>query len=92
MPNTPQLPGADLSFASADSLEHQEAIERLDRLQQQYDLLQRRIHRVEEGSEPEDGSSLTVLRMRLDGLQQDLERQRRRASGPCCNCGGGCRG
>lgn len=92
MPTTPQLSGADLSSASPLSLERQEAIERLDRLQQQYDLLQRRIARVETGSEPLDGTSVGALRMRLDGLQQDLERQRRRASGQCCNCGGGCRG
>ncbi len=92
MPATIQLPGAELSSASPSFPERQEAIERLERLQQQYDLLQRRIARVEEGSEPEDGSSLTSLRMRLDGLQQDLERQRRRASGQCCNCGGGCGG
>jgi hypothetical protein len=92
MPTTPQLSGADLSSASPVSLERQEAIERLERLQQQYDLLAARIERVEAGSEPLDGSSLNALRMRLDGLQQDLERQRRRASGQCCNCGGGCRG
>lgn len=92
MPTTYQLSGADLSSASPVSLERREAIERLDRLQQQCDLLQRRIERVEAGSEPLDGSSLNALRMRLDGLQQDLERQRRRASGQCCNCGGGCRG
>ncbi|QEY61269.1 hypothetical protein FXN65_04095 [Metapseudomonas lalkuanensis] len=92
MPATIQLSGADFSSASPASSERQEAIERLERLQQQYDLLQRRIARVEEGSEPLDGSSLTVLHMRLDGLRQDMERQRRRASGQCCNCGGGCRG
>lgn len=74
------------------SAERQQAIERLERLQQQYDLLQRRIARVEEGSEPLDGSSLIILRMRLDGLRRDMERQYRRARGQCCNCGGGCRG
>ncbi|AYF88465.1 hypothetical protein SA496_02060 [Pseudomonas sp. JS3066] len=92
MPATNLSSGADFSSASSLSPERQEAIERLDRLQQQYDLLQRRIARVEEGSEPLDGSSLSALHMRLDGLSQDLERQRRRASGQCCNCGGGCRG
>ncbi|MCO6059536.1 hypothetical protein NG726_23055 [Pseudomonas sp. MOB-449] len=92
MPATLKPSGADFQSASSPSPDRQEAIERLGRLQQQYDLLQRRIQRVEEGSEPDDGSSLTSLRMRLDGLQQDLERQRRRASGQCCNCGGGCRG
>ncbi|MDE3738315.1 MULTISPECIES: hypothetical protein [Pseudomonas] len=92
MPATTQMPGADFSSALSVSPERQEAVERLERLQQQYELLQRRIARVEEGSEPLDGSSLTALRMRLDGLREDLERQRRRASGQCCNCGGGCRG
>lgn len=92
MPAKTELSGADLSSASSLSPDRQEAIERLGRLQQQYDLLQRRIQRVEEGSEPDDGSSLASLHMRLDGLRQDLERQRRRASGQCCNCGGGCRG
>ncbi|MFZ6048118.1 hypothetical protein ACFW0H_18590 [Pseudomonas sp. CR3202] len=92
MPATTQLPGADISSASPSIPERREAIERLERLQQQYDLLKDRVARVEEGSEPEDGSSLTVLQMRLDALRQDLERQRRRASGQCCNCGGGCGG
>ncbi|MDH4583560.1 hypothetical protein E8F20_17020 [Pseudomonas sp. BN415] len=92
MPATTQLSGADFLSASSVSPERQEAVERLERLQQQYELLQRRIARVEEGSEPLDGSSLTALHMRLDGLREDLERQRRRASGQCCNCGGGCRG
>lgn len=92
MPATHQSSGADLPSASSLSPEHLDAVERLGRLQQQYDLLQLRIARVEEGSEPLDGSSLTALHMRLEGLRQDLERQRRRASGQCCNCGGGCRG
>ncbi|MFC5697894.1 hypothetical protein ACFPU0_20325 [Pseudomonas sp. GCM10022186] len=92
MPATIQSPGAELASASPSLPERREAIERLERLQQQYDLLQRRVARVEEGSEPLDGSSLAALNMRLDALRQDLERQRRRASGQCCNCGGGCGG
>lgn len=84
--------GAASQAAPVPSPERQDAIERLGRLQHQYDLLQLRIQRVEEGAEPEDGSSLAMLRMRLEGLRQDLDRQRRRASGQCCNCGGGCRG
>jgi len=86
------MSGVGMMPASSISPERLEAIERLGRLQSQLDLLQLRIRRVEEGCEPEDGSSLTMLHMRLDGLLEDLERQRRRASGQCCNCGGGCRG
>ncbi|WP_044872215.1 hypothetical protein [Pseudomonas sp. LFM046] len=92
MSATFQNPGADVTSASPLSVDRREAIERLDHLEQQYDLLQRRVMRVEEGSEPDDGSGLPVLRMRLESLRQDLERQRRRASGQCCNCGGGCGG
>ncbi|BAN46628.1 hypothetical protein [Metapseudomonas resinovorans] len=86
------LSDADFQSAPRLSAERQAANERLERLQQQRELLQRRILRVEEGSEPLDGSSLASLHMRLEGLDQDLERQRRRANGQCCNCGGGCKG
>ena len=85
------LHGTDVQSASTAASEQRLASERLDRLQQQFELLQQRIARVEAGSEPLDGSSLTALKLRRDGLAQDLERQRKRAEGKCCGCGGACR-
>lgn len=78
--------------ASEASPEQALADEYLNRLQQQFELLQQRIRRVEAGSEPLDGSSLRALEMRREGLELELERLRKRAAGKCCGCGGACRG
>ncbi|KAF1052184.1 MAG: hypothetical protein GAK43_02060 [Stenotrophomonas maltophilia] len=54
--------------------------ERLVRLKLQYELLDQRICRVEEGVERPDGS-LAALRMRREGLRHDMESQYRRLAG-----------
>ena len=67
------------------------AAERIARLREQYELLEKRIGRIEQGSEPLDGSSLQALRMRRDGLLQNLQALKapERKEG-CCGCGRAC--
>ncbi|MEE9101019.1 MULTISPECIES: hypothetical protein [Pseudomonas] len=56
------------------------AQERLVRLKLQYELLDQRIGRVEEGVERPDGT-LASLRMRRESLKYDMECQYRRLAG-----------
>ncbi|CDF86402.1 hypothetical protein PKB_5089 [Pseudomonas knackmussii B13] len=58
------------------------AQERLVRLKLQYELLDQRISRVEEGIERPDGS-LAALLMRREGLRHDMESQYRRLGIAC---------
>ncbi|BCG22930.1 hypothetical protein thsps21_58500 [Pseudomonas sp. No.21] len=73
--------------------EARRAEERIARLREQYELLEKRIGRIEQGSEPLDGSSLQALRMRRDGLLQNLQALKapERKEG-CCGCGRACGG
>ncbi|BCD86650.1 hypothetical protein PSm6_30570 [Pseudomonas solani] len=73
--------------------EARRAEERTARLREQYELLEKRIGRIEQGSEPLDGSSLQALRMRRDGLLQNLQALKapERKEG-CCGCGRACKG
>lgn len=65
---------------SQHNAEFLRAQERLVRLKLQYELLDQRIGRVEEGVERPDGT-LASLRMRREGLKYDMECQYRRLAG-----------
>ncbi|CAD5107922.1 DUF465 domain-containing protein [Zestomonas carbonaria] len=55
--------------------------ERLARLQQQYESVDKRIFRVENGIEPLENLSLTALKMHRSGLREDILRLRDRLQG-----------
>lgn len=59
-------------------------------LAEQYEDVDRRIARIENGIERPDGVPVTALKLRRSGLQEDLARQVRKAQGDCCNCGKQC--
>ncbi|MCY1182802.1 hypothetical protein D3C76_604320 [compost metagenome] len=65
------------SSQAPDAKEFRRAQERLVRLKLQYELLDQRIARVEEGIERPDGSIASLL-MRREGLKYDMECQYRR--------------
>ncbi|SDH90347.1 hypothetical protein SAMN05216588_108222 [Pseudomonas flavescens] len=59
-------------------------------LAEQYDDVERRIARIENGIERPDGLPLSALKLQRSGLREDLARQVRKAEGGCCNCGNNC--
>lgn len=57
-----------------------------------YESLGQGICRVEDGSEVMADEALAVLKQRRVDLKDEVARRLKRASGPCCGCGGGCKG
>lgn len=62
------------------------------RLAEEYEALDKRICRIEDGIELLDDVSLSALKLNRVALKDDLARQLKRASGQCCGCGNGCKG
>lgn len=62
------------------------------RLAEEYEALDKRICRIEDGIEMLDDVSLSALKLNRVALKDDLARQLKRASGHCCGCGNGCSG
>ncbi len=61
-------------------------------LAEQYDDVDRRIARIENGIERSDGLPLAALKLRRSGLREDLARHLRKSESSCCNCGKNCAG
>ncbi|MBD9415663.1 DUF465 domain-containing protein [Pseudomonas sp. PDM16] len=59
---------------------------------EEYEVLDKRICRVEDGAELLDDASLGRLKLARVALKDDLARQLRIAAGQCCGCGNGCAG
>ena len=59
------------------------------RLAEEYEALDKRICRIEDGVETLDDAALTALKLERVTLKDDIARDLRRASGSCC---GGCCG
>lgn len=57
-----------------------------------YEALDKRICRIEDGVELLDDVTLQALKLSRVALKDDLARQLKRASGQCCGCGNGCKG
>lgn len=57
-----------------------------------YQALQQRLQRIEEGREPLPAEAAAELRQVRDRLAAELNRQLKRASGKCCGCGNACGG
>ncbi|WP_324711218.1 hypothetical protein [Pseudomonas citronellolis] len=72
--------GKTLRKQAKTSFDPHRAQERLVRLKLQYELLDQRISRVEEGIERPDGT-LAALIMRREGLRHDMESQYRLLAG-----------
>ncbi|WP_028240890.1 YdcH family protein [Stutzerimonas azotifigens] len=63
--------------------------DRFARLALEYEHLDKRICRIEEGIETLDEASLAALKQERVALKDDIARQLRRAGGGCCGrCGG----
>ncbi|MGG2395780.1 YdcH family protein [Pseudomonas sp. SH1-B] len=59
---------------------------------EEYEALDKRICRVEDGIELLDDVSLQALKLNRVALKDELARQLKRANGQCCGCGNGCKG
>lgn len=59
---------------------------------EEYEALDKRICRIEDGIEMLDDVSLSALKLNRVALKDDLARQLKRAGGHCCGCGDGCSG
>lgn len=58
---------------------------------EEYEALDKRICRIEEGIELLDDAALNALKMDRVALKDELARQLKRAAGHCCGgCGGAC--
>ncbi|MBH3341800.1 DUF465 domain-containing protein [Pseudomonas mendocina] len=82
-----------------DFSEDREALQRLRqedalfaRQAEEYEALDKRICRIEDGIELLDDVSLQALKLNRVALKDELARQLKRASGQCCGCGNGCGG
>ncbi|HBZ92366.1 MAG TPA: GTP-binding protein [Pseudomonas sp.] len=82
-----------------DFSEDREALQRLRqedalfaRQAEEYEALDKRICRIEDGIELLDDVSLQALKLNRVALKDELARQLKRASGQCCGCGNGRRG
>ena len=58
----------------------------------EYEALDKRICRIEDGIELLDDVTLSALKLNRVALKDELARQLKRASGQCCGCGNGCKG
>lgn len=61
------------------------------RLADTYETLDKRICRIEAGSERLADQALLALKQERVGLKDDLARRLKRAAGQCCGCGNGCK-
>lgn len=61
------------------------------RLADTYETLDKRICRVEAGSELLADDALHALKQERVGLKDDLARRLKRSAGQCCGCGNGCK-
>jgi hypothetical protein len=59
------------------------------RIASEYEDLDKRICRVEDGVEVLDDAGLTSLKQQRVSLKDDVARMLRKASGECCQCGSG---
>lgn len=59
---------------------------------EEYEVLDKRICRIEDGIELLDEASLGRLKHARVALKDDLARQLKRAAGQCCGCGNACSG
>ncbi|WP_134676938.1 YdcH family protein [Ectopseudomonas khazarica] len=82
-----------------DFPEHRDALQRLRqgdalfaRQAEEYEVLDKRICRIEDGIELLDDVSPQALKLNRVALKDELARQLKRASGQCCGCGNGCKG
>ena len=62
------------------------------RLADIYESLDKRICRIEAGSELLADDALLALKQERVGIKDDLARRLKRAAGQCCGCGNGCKG
>lgn len=61
-------------------------------LADEYEALDKRICRIEEGSELLGDAALAGLKQSRVALKDDLARRLKRAAGQCCGCGNACAG
>ena len=66
--------------------------EHFARQAEEYEALDKRICRVEDGIELLDDVTLGALKLNRVAMKDALARQLKRASGHCCGCGNGCKG
>ena len=66
--------------------------EQFARQAEEYEALDKRICRIEDGIELLDDITLSALKLSRVALKDELARQLKRASGHCCGCGNGCSG
>ena len=62
------------------------------RLAEEYEALDKRICRIEDGIELLDDVTLSALKLNRVAMKDELARQLKRAAGQCCGCGNGCKG
>lgn len=58
----------------------------------EYEALDKRICRIEDGIELLDDVTLSALKLNRVAMKDELARQLKRAAGQCCGCGNGCKG
>ncbi len=82
-----------------DFPEHRSELQRLrqsdeqfSRQAEEYEALDKRICRIEDGIELLDDVTLSALKLSRVALKDELARQLKRAAGQCCGCGNGYRG
>jgi hypothetical protein len=61
------------------------------RLADEYEALDKRICRVEDGVELLADNDLASLKLARVGLKDEVARHLKRAAGQCCGCGNGCK-
>lgn len=61
------------------------------RLADAYETLDKRICRIEAGSELLADDALLALKQERVGIKDDRARRLKRAAGQCCGCGNGCK-
>lgn len=61
------------------------------RLADAYETLDKRICRIEAGSELLADDALLALKQERVSIKDDLARRLKRAAGQCCGCGNGCK-
>lgn len=66
--------------------------EHFARQAEEYEVLDKRICRIEDGVELLDDAALSLLKQVRVGLKDSLARQLKQAAGQCCGCGNGCGG
>lgn len=66
--------------------------EHFARQAEEYEDLDKRICRIEDGIELLDEAALGRLKQDRVALKDELARQLKRAAGQCCGCGNGCGG